>query len=225
MDPGCRCPHAVWTQAFRYIGKGFVCIARPTIQRLPFHAIHAIFCAAGKLGRALLEVCCKRALFEGFIHTQPPFKNLLYSHYSIGNLLPQATIIAIESTTNRSVNAMGRTPETKGLHNARLLKDYASWVYCTFCNQTVAYLCYTAYDLFDFTFTCQCGCEGRVHIRFPHSSPKESAQPLALIKNRFCCPNDNAPLFSLVVKNLAQYTTRVVCNHCNTSFRQSRQKN
>ena len=33
---------------------------------------------------------------------------------------------------------MARTPEIKELQNARLLKEYASWIYCTGCNQTVA---------------------------------------------------------------------------------------
>jgi len=113
---------------------------------------------------------------------------------------------------------MARIPECKELKNARLLKAYASWIYCESCNQTVAYLCYTAYDLFALTFTCQCGGEGYVHIRFPHGEPAESAAALTMVKNRFCCPNDGAPLFSVVEKNLRAYHARVVCNVCGTAY-------
>ena len=116
---------------------------------------------------------------------------------------------------------MARTPEHKELKNARLLKAYASWIYCASCNQTVVYLCYTAYDQFDFAFTCQCGGAGHVHIRFPHNAPADSAQPLSAVKNRLCCPNDGAPPFSVVVKNLRAYRAQVVCNQCGTAYTDS----
>ena len=48
---------------------------------------------------------------------------------------------------------MARSPKIKEIVNSRLLKDYASWIYCTSCNKTVAYLCYVTYDLFSFEYT------------------------------------------------------------------------
>jgi len=47
---------------------------------------------------------------------------------------------------------MGRVVKTKKLENARLLKEYASWIYCTSCEKTVAYLCYVTYGQ-GFTFS------------------------------------------------------------------------
>ena len=113
---------------------------------------------------------------------------------------------------------MARTPTSKKLENARLLKDYASWIYCTGCNCTVAYLCYVTYDEFDFEYTCTCGCCGKVHISFAPVAPSDSAAPLKLIKNRLCCPQDDAPLVTIVEKNLTTFSFRIVCKVCNTIF-------
>lgn len=113
---------------------------------------------------------------------------------------------------------MARKPKVKTLDNSRLLKEYASWVYCTSCNKTVAYLCYVTYDLFDFAYTCSCGSHGRVHIEFEHDTSKTSDQPLSVIKNRLCCPTDASLLVTIVDKNLAEYKLSIVCNKCNTTF-------
>ena len=113
---------------------------------------------------------------------------------------------------------MARKPLKKELTNTRLLKDYASWIYCTACDKTVAYLCYVTYDHFSFDYTCNCGNHGHVQIEFPHEAPKKSAAPLRLVKNRLCCPHDSAPLLTLVEKNVETARFRVVCNGCNTEF-------
>jgi hypothetical protein len=113
---------------------------------------------------------------------------------------------------------MARKPIIKELENTRLLKEYASWIYCTGCNKTVAYLCYVTYDLFDFEFTCNCGSCGKVHIEFAHKEPEKSAEKLKEIKNRLCCPNDASPLLTLVEKNLAAYQFEILCNSCGQVF-------
>ena len=114
---------------------------------------------------------------------------------------------------------MARNPKHKTLINSRLLKEYASWVYCANCNSTVAYLCYVTYDLFDFEYTCNCGSTGKVCVNFEHEEAKESPEPLKVIKNRLCCPKDDSPLFSLVEKNIKDYKFNVVCNSCSQQYR------
>ena len=113
---------------------------------------------------------------------------------------------------------MARKPEQKTLENSRLLKEYASWIYCTKCNKTVAYLCYITYDLFDFEYTCNCGNHGKVFIEFEHDNPTQSNQSLTTIKNRLCCPNDQSPLLTIVDKNIKDWQYRIICNTCNTEF-------
>ena len=114
---------------------------------------------------------------------------------------------------------MARTIQTKRVVHARLLKEYASWIYCTGCEKTVAYLCYVTYDAFDFSFTCSCGCKGSVYIDFACNAPAvPSDQALLPRKNRLCCPEDNTALLTLVEKNLARYKCRIVCSACGHAY-------
>ena len=113
---------------------------------------------------------------------------------------------------------MARKAKQIKLENSKLLKEYASWIYCDACNKTVAYLCYVTYDLFDFEYTCKCGNHGCVFIEFEHDTPAKSKQPLQLVKNRLCCPQDNSPLFTVVEKNIDEARFRIVCNTCNTEY-------
>ena len=114
---------------------------------------------------------------------------------------------------------MPRKPTAKILTNTRLLKDYASWIYCEGCGKTVAYLCYVAYDRFDFEYKCNCQNVGCVHIEFENEHPiAMSAEPFTAIKNRLCCPDDNSPLVTVIDKNLQEYKLSVVCNKCNTEY-------
>ena len=114
---------------------------------------------------------------------------------------------------------MARKPIKKELSNSRLLKDYASWIYCAECNKTVAYLCYVTYDLFEFEYTCNCGSCGSVFIEFDHDEPMKSDSELHLVKSRMCCPQDESPLFTLVEKNIKNVQIRIVCNGCKTEYR------
>ena len=115
--------------------------------------------------------------------------------------------------------SMSRKPIEKELTNTRLLKEYASWIYCDKCNSTVAYLCYVTYDEFAFEYKCKCQNVGHVHIKFENdNNVKKSSEPLVEIKNRLCCRIDNSPLVTVVAKNLQEYKLSVACNKCDTQY-------
>jgi len=113
---------------------------------------------------------------------------------------------------------MSRTPKQKILENSKLLKKYASWIYCTHCNKTVAYLCYVTYDLFNLNYTCNCGSCGKVYIEFEHTPLEKNNSPLKLSKNRMCCPKDDSPLVTIVDKNIQNYEFNITCNSCNLTY-------
>ena len=106
-------------------------------------------------------------------------------------------------------------PTTK-TRNAHFLKGHASWLYCDGCNKTVAYLCYVTYRYSRFSFICMCGAQGWVENQYSDVDPG-SLDPGELIQKgtRFCCANDESPLFSVVAKHLKSYQTEVVCKQCN----------
>jgi hypothetical protein len=105
------------------------------------------------------------------------------------------------------------------LENARLLKRNGSWMYCTSCNKTVGYLCYTTYLDFSFAFTCNCGMQGKIHLWYGNKAKAGAVTAdLTMVKNRLCCPNDNSPLFTIVDKNVSAVKYSVVCKKCNTLF-------
>jgi hypothetical protein len=115
---------------------------------------------------------------------------------------------------------MSRIPIHKHLKNSRLLSSYGSWIYCTGCNKTIAYLCYVTYDSFKFQFTCKCGETGCVDIAFGEiQETKPSDKPLVVIKNRLHCPNDSSPLVTFVEKNLDKYSYELVCNTCQQIYK------
>ena len=113
---------------------------------------------------------------------------------------------------------MARTPERKELENTRLLKEYASWIYCEGCGKTVAYLCYVGYDLFELKYTCGCGNHGRVLIFFAHEAAQASGKVLLSVKNRLCCPEDGTPLLTIVEKHVKRAAFQVVCNGCGQRY-------
>lgn len=114
---------------------------------------------------------------------------------------------------------MSRIPKIKELNNTRLACSYGGWIYCEGCNQTIGYLCYVTYDSFFFEYKCKCGSSGNMLISFNEETKAEvSGQSLITIKNRLCCPNDDAPLFTLLTKKLAYYKYEVLCSGCGTMF-------
>lgn len=105
--------------------------------------------------------------------------------------------------------------------NAHFLKGHASWLYCDSCNKTVAYLCYVTYRYFQFSFTCSCGCRGEIENRYDDidlSGLPSGRLVRSTANKRYCCPQDEAALFSPVPKNLKSYHAVIVCKQCNTKF-------
>ena len=105
--------------------------------------------------------------------------------------------------------------------NSRLLKNYGSWLYCNNCNKTVAYICYTTYKGIKISFTCECGNDGEIELlenSYQLPINKELAKSLILIDNRFCCPNDIAPLFSVVSKQVTKFEYQATCLKCDEVF-------
>ncbi len=110
----------------------------------------------------------------------------------------------------------------KNLINTRLLKNYGSWIYCISCNKTVGYLCYTTYDYFKYDFTCRCGNKGVVEIKVEGIvESKKSDTPLILNKNRYCCPIDDSPLFSVVDKSVKEYRYELICKKCKNIYQEN----
>ena len=100
-----------------------------------------------------------------------------------------------------------------------MLKKTGSWIYCDVCNKTVAYLCYSTYQIFKFDFACKCGSSGTIDLEYPSDrNPKLSLYILNKKKNRLCCPNDDAPLFTIVEKHINKYSYSVTCNTCQDSY-------
>lgn len=114
---------------------------------------------------------------------------------------------------------MSRTLRIKKLTNTRLLKEYGSWFYCEGCNESIGYLCYVTYDSFQLDYQCKCGGCGSIYLSFiDEKSTRVNNDELIIVKNRFCCPNDQSPLLTLLMKKLDYYKFEVVCKTCNTKY-------
>jgi len=106
----------------------------------------------------------------------------------------------------------------RDIKNGRMLKNNGSWMYCSECNNTVAYLCYSTYHNFKFESNCLCGNTSSFHLGYEETLNEIISTDLKLIKNRFCCAEDDAPFFSVVSKNIESYKCTVTCNKCNRSY-------
>lgn len=114
---------------------------------------------------------------------------------------------------------MSRTTKTKELLNTRLASGHGSWFYCGSCGENIGYLCYVTYDSFRFSYRCQCGGQGSLHLAFENQRPPNPVEhKLITLKNRLCCPHDHSPLFTILFKKLEYYNYEVVCAKCNTSY-------
>ncbi len=83
----------------------------------------------------------------------------------------------------------------KQITNGRLLKNNGSWMYCSQCDKTVGYLCYSTYLQFEFNFKCNCGNVGNFQLSYaPEKTFVQGAADLKQNKNRLCCPNDDSSL-------------------------------
>ncbi len=100
-----------------------------------------------------------------------------------------------------------------------MLKNNGSWLYCDQCNKTVGYLCYSTYQNFHFDFKCKCENQGSFDLKYETDKKvKRSSNPLLKKKNRLCCPEDESPLFSVVDKNIYQFSYDIICKTCLTSY-------
>lgn len=115
---------------------------------------------------------------------------------------------------------MSRKITKKELKNSRILKEYASWIYCEQCSKTVAYLCYLNYNNVLLNFVCRCGNVGKVEISLETNIDEfnQCEEKLLHIKNRFLCPIDNIPLFSFVGKNIEKAGCFISCECCSNSY-------
>ena len=116
---------------------------------------------------------------------------------------------------------MEKTRPTVKAENAHFLKGHASWLYCSCCHKTIAYLCYVTYSYFHFSFSCDCGSTGVIE----NSYGDIDLQGLSIadlshnpVNKRYCCAHDNSALFSPVPKNLRAYRAEVVCMSCHTRY-------
>lgn len=116
---------------------------------------------------------------------------------------------------------MGRIIKNKELINTRLATEYGGWMYCTNCNKNIGYLCYVTYDKLNLNYVCNCGNKGSVIIDFDDS--KEGTlcnDELITIKNRFCCPDDQSPLITMLSKNIKEYNLEITCKACGKIYKE-----
>lgn len=104
------------------------------------------------------------------------------------------------------------------LSNGRMLKQNGSWLYCNNCNNTVGYLCYSTYDHFEYIAICKCGVTSSFTLTYEKTELKINTEPIKLVKNRYCCSNDDSPLFTIVSKNVESYKYSVVCKACKMAY-------
>lgn len=118
---------------------------------------------------------------------------------------------------------MARTLKTKKLENTKLATNYGGWMYCTKCNQNIGYLCYQTYDRLELTYQCNCGSCGSALLDFDDSKEgTDSKESLITIKNRFCCPQDEEPLITLLDKKLASYELSITCKTCHSMYQKTK---
>lgn len=115
---------------------------------------------------------------------------------------------------------MPRTLKHKELVNTRLATNYGGWMYCDACNENIGYICYSTYDRLELDFTCNCGSSGSVYIDFVDSKKgTPSSDAPIVIKNRFCCPENNDPLITILEKKVSTYEMRITCKSCGHIYR------
>jgi len=116
---------------------------------------------------------------------------------------------------------MSKRKIEKKIINARLLKDYGSWLYCAKCNKTIAYICYTNYNYLKFSFMCNCGSSRFLELTDVENILQDiriAKGGLKYIQNRLCCNIDKLSMFSVVKKQLKEYEYKVICKNCGAVF-------
>ena len=115
---------------------------------------------------------------------------------------------------------MARVLKNKDLVNTRLATNYGGWMYCDKCNENIGYLCYSTYDILELKYKCNCGSQGSILLDFEDSKiGKNCNDELTIIKNRLCCPKDNAPLITMLDKKISSYEMKITCKSCESTYR------
>ena len=92
-------------------------------------------------------------------------------------------------------------------------------MYCANCNKNIGYLCYVTYDTLDLQYKCCCGSKGSISIEFEDSSEcRVSNKELISIKNRFCCPEEESPLITILTKQVKEYELKITCKACQHQY-------
>lgn len=117
---------------------------------------------------------------------------------------------------------MARKLKNKELLNTRLASSYGGWMYCDKCNETIGYLCYATYDRLALKYTCKCGNVGSAFLDFEDSSAgADCNHELVVTRNRFCCPEDQNPLITILDKKLAAYEMNITCKSCHQTYKKT----
>ncbi len=107
----------------------------------------------------------------------------------------------------------------KEIVNTRLANNYGGWIYCSSCEQPIGYLCYATYHSINLKYTCSCGNLGSIYIeKEDEIKPVPSLKPLLTIKNRFCCPEDQSPLITILGQRLEHASCKIVCQNCSHEY-------
>lgn len=108
----------------------------------------------------------------------------------------------------------------KDLINTRLATNYGGWMYCTNCNKNIGYLCYVTYDKLKLDYECNCGSHGSSLLDFEDSQAGSYVDnDLVIFKNRFCCPEDESPLITILSKNVKNYEFEITCKSCGSIYK------
>lgn len=120
---------------------------------------------------------------------------------------------------------MARIVKNKNLVNTRLATNYGGWMYCDKCNENVGYLCYSTYDRLELSYKCNCGSQGSVLLDFEDSKTGRSCdEDLVVIKNRFCCSEDNEPLITILDKKILRYEMKITCKSCGRIYEKQKKE-
>ncbi len=120
---------------------------------------------------------------------------------------------------------MARILKNKKLENTRLATNYGGWMYCDKCNENIGYLCYSTYDRLELKYKCSCGNLGSAILDFEDSKVGSSCNDeLVIIKNRFCCSEDNNPLITILDKKVASYEFKITCRSCSKIYKREVRK-
>jgi hypothetical protein len=114
---------------------------------------------------------------------------------------------------------MAQTIIAKELINTALANNNGGWIYCSGCNQTIGYLCYTTYSRISLEYTCKCGNAGSISIKMEEEENViKNSSELKIIKNRLCCPEDHSPLITILKNKLEHYAYHIVCKTCHNEY-------